>query len=399
MSDFGKLSDYIIGASIKKLSAVECDQDSSNQHELNGTKQMAQYLGKDRITYPASFIRLEDEEEKIEFLQGSVTWYDARENHPTRSEYRFYYQANPAIALSSAGDALAVILKKDGEIIFVSAPQGSQSEIELHELFDESITDSFKSFDFTESNEELTITKRFILEEVGFELNANFGKDYLGIIESKFGALAFPTTKEFSQLARKTSGELADFENVDEAIINWWDTEEAMFKQLEATIINNRLETGFQDADEFLSFSQSIRQRRYARAGRALENHLACIFETSKISFSWGPKTENNKTPDFIFPNIESYKDPDFSSDKLTMLGVKTTCKDRWRQVLTEADRISEKHLFTLQPRISTNQTNEMQDFNLQLVVPKAIKYTYTNNQQNWLWDLEHLINHLRSLQ
>ena len=27
-----------------------------------------------------------------------------------------------------------------------------------------------------------------------------------------------------------------------------------------------------------------------------------------------------------------------------SMLGVKTTCKDRWRQVLSEADRIPQKH-------------------------------------------------------
>jgi hypothetical protein len=30
------------------------------------------------------------------------------------------------------------------------------------------------------------------------------------------------------------------------------------------------------------------------------------------------------------------------------MLGVKTTCSDRWRQVLAEADRIQLKHLLTL---------------------------------------------------
>jgi hypothetical protein len=31
------------------------------------------------------------------------------------------------------------------------------------------------------------------------------------------------------------------------------------------------------------------------------------------------------------------------------MLGAKTTCKDRWRQVLTEAIKIPHKHLFTLE--------------------------------------------------
>lgn len=50
-----------------------------------------------------------------------------------------------------------------------------------------------------------------------------------------------------------------------------------------------------------------------------------------------------------------------FSIIACTMLGVKSTCKDRWRQVLSEAKRIDNKHLATLEPGISENQTAEMQ--------------------------------------
>jgi hypothetical protein len=49
---------------------------------------------------------------------------------------------------------------------------------------------------------------------------------------------------------------------------------------------------------------------------------------------------EHKSKPDFIFPGIAEYHDPHFDLNKLTMLGVKTTCSDRWRQVLAEADRI-----------------------------------------------------------
>ena len=42
------------------------------------------------------------------------------------------------------------------------------------------------------------------------------------------------------------------------------------------------------------------------------------------------------------------------------MLAAKTSCKDRWRQVLAEADRIRTKHLLTLEPAISKIQTAEM---------------------------------------
>ena len=60
----------------------------------------------------------------------------------------------------------------------------------------------------------------------------------------------------------------------------------------------------------------------------------------------------------------------------LVMLGVKSTSKDRWRQVLTEADRIPQKHLCTLEAGISAKQTDEMQRQQLTLVVPTGLHAT-----------------------
>ncbi len=70
------------------------------------------------------------------------------------------------------------------------------------------------------------------------------------------------------------------------------------------------------------------------------------------------------------------------------MLGVKSSCKDRWRQILTEADRIQQKHLLTLEAAISKNQTDEMQAKNLQLVLPEALHDTYSQEQQSWLMNI-----------
>lgn len=42
------------------------------------------------------------------------------------------------------------------------------------------------------------------------------------------------------------------------------------------------------------------------------------------------------KKPDFVFPNGECYHKLEFPGDLLTILGAKSTCKDRWRQVLNE---------------------------------------------------------------
>jgi len=120
----------------------------------------------------------------------------------------------------------------------------------------------------------------------------------------------------------------------------------------------------------------------------ALENHLELMFAECGIRYSRAALTENKSKPDFIFPGGAEYHDPGFSSLKLTMLGVKSTCKDRWRQVLAEADRIERKHLLTLEAAISVNQTDEMQAKNLQLVLPRGLHGTFTADQQAWLLDI-----------
>ena len=78
---------------------------------------------------------------------------------------------------------------------------------------------------------------------------------------------------------------------------------------------------------------------------------------------------------------------------------MKSTCKDRWRQVLSEADRVERKHLLTLEPAISTNQTDEMQARQLQLVLPRSLHATYTSAQQTWLMDVSGFVALVRERQ
>jgi hypothetical protein len=75
------------------------------------------------------------------------------------------------------------------------------------------------------------------------------------------------------------------------------------------------------------------------------------------------------------------------------MLGAKTTCKDRWRQVLAEAKRINRKHLLTLEAAISAAQTDQMQEHNLQLVIPRGLHETFTEKQQRSLLTLSDFTN------
>ncbi|HEA30705.1 MAG TPA: hypothetical protein ENH91_12080 [Leeuwenhoekiella sp.] len=178
----------------------------------------------------------------------------------------------------------------------------------------------------------------------------------------------------------------------------WMNQEERLFRRLERHIVEKRLRDGFlndeaTDVDGFIKFSLSIQNRRKSRAGYALENHIEEIFIQNKILYNREARTENKSKPDFIFPHIDNYLDFDYPAKYLNMLAAKTTCKDRWRQILTEADRIPEKHLLTLEPGISENQTNEMIVQNVKLIVPSSLKESYTERQRSWLMNLNEFIS------
>lgn len=166
-------------------------------------------------------------------------------------------------------------------------------------------------------------------------------------------------------------------DNADSIILKWLEAEFQLFRGLEEKIYRPTYTQPFANCQDLVNFSNTILNRRKSRAGKSLEHHLAEIFTSAQLRFEEQARTENGKTPDFLFPDSESYHNIIFPADKLTMLGAKTTCKDRWRQVLDEANRIDNKHLFTLQCGVSRNQLQQMKDAHLTLVVPRENKHLF----------------------
>jgi hypothetical protein len=284
----------------------------------------------------------------------------------------------------------------------VVAPRGTTAEQQLLWLFEiGEIGNKFIFRDISSNDIKLNFAGKYILNSLGFEIDET-EPDFLDLILTKFGS-QFPPTGIFSDFARSTVDNVSPIEEPDKTLITWLEREEMLFKTLEKHLVSKKLEQGFGenkiDVDDFISFSLSVQNRRKSRAGFAFENHLASIFRFQEISFSKGVKTERNNKPDFLFPSITNYHNPDFPVELLTMLGVKTTAKDRWRQILSEADKISKKHLITLEPAISINQTNEMFAQNLQLVIPQSLKETFTTSQQLNLLTLQEFIHLVRQRQ
>lgn len=390
-----KLSQYFVGVAAKRLSTVEVNKAVSNQHEFNGVSQLKEIFGTEKLTIDScQFIYIGEDEDSFLKSESALTWYDSRENHPTRSEYRLYFQSNDAVSLASEGDLLIVARQSGGSALVLVVKQGSTFERQVIWLF--GLNDNISGFEVapldSEADKEIGFIERTILETLSIETEENEASA-LDDIFSAFGE-KFPTTKIFSEFARSRANinDSATSEP-DNALLKWMNTEEILFRTLERHIVQEQIAKGFETVDEFIQFSLSVHNRRKSRVGFALEHHLETIFTLNKVSYSRGNVTENNSKPDFIFPGISSYRNEQFPVESLTMLGVKSTCKDRWRQVLSEAKRINDKHLFTLEAGISRNQTEEMKQNHLQLVLPKALHSTYMAEQQNWLMSLSEFID------
>ena len=133
--------------------------------------------------------------------------------------------------------------------------------------------------------------------------------------------------------------------------------------------------------------------------GYSLQNQLAALFDAHKLKYESQAVTGGKNKPDFIFPGSKEYRDRQFRSELLVMLGAKSTLKERWRQILTEAARIPRKHLCTLEPSISKDQTDEIAKHAVQLVVPEAFHQTCTETQRNQLWTVSAFVEFVRKMQ
>ncbi|MCF7848534.1 MAG: type II restriction endonuclease [Kiritimatiellales bacterium] len=208
----------------------------------------------------------------------------------------------------------------------------------------------------------------------------------------------FPTGNEIFQrvVAALPSSDRTTF---DQLLLKRRELEFAVFARIEEAHVLPQIQSGFLSVDEFISYSLGVANRRKSRTGKSLELNLAQIFRDAELTFAEQGVTENRKKPDFLFPSQEAYNNDTFPSAKLHMMAAKTCCKDRWRQVLNEADRIPRKHLFTLQEGISVPQFAEMTAGNLQLVVPESNKKKFPLEISSELSNLESFVSFISSTQ
>lgn len=208
----------------------------------------------------------------------------------------------------------------------------------------------------------------------------------------------FPKTKFLSESTQSILNNcIENFVNCgyDERILDLVNYEYKLYQMIESRICLPQIKGPFDTIEAFLKIALSITNRRKARAGKSLEHHVEYLLDKADIDFESQVDLEGK--PDIIIPSREAYEDPNYPDDRLFHLGIKRTCKDRWRQVVKAAPRIKHKHIFTIQQGISGNQLDEMAGQHVTLVVPQQLHTQYPEDQEIELLSLEEFITMLRN--
>lgn len=357
---------------------------SPNDVGRTGSHQCGYYLPK---TIWQSYSPYPPEKGKNSDHYVKILWQDGRETEScikwygkgTRSEYRLtrFGRDFPFLLSDNIGSLLVLVVS--GPATFLGYVLDSDDDItEIQAALGVEVIGSWALYDASAAplpeTEEACMDRNFRIFSEAIE--------------------DFPTTTWFSEKSRAALIEcIANFldTKIDLQLVKFIEAEYRLFQLIERRLSQNEISRLFKSIDDFLSTAASIMNRRKARAGRSLENHTEFILRNAGIPFEMRPNVDGR--PDILIPGKAQYENPAFPSSKLLVIGVKTTCKDRWRQVLNEAKRIPHKHILTIQQGISGNQLEEMHRSNVSLIVPKPIQKQYPCGTGIELLSLEDFVN------
>jgi hypothetical protein len=212
----------------------------------------------------------------------------------------------------------------------------------------------------------------------------------------------FPAT---AVIAQQTLDALLDCDDVfemrsaDARLLHLVEAEYSLFQKVEEHLLHADLIRPFAGIQDFLQKAQTVLQRRKSRAGASLEKHVEHVLQAAGIRFDRQASIEGGKKPDLLLPGKREYEDDAFPAERILLVGVKRTCRDRWRQVLNEGDRAEKKYILTLQQGISVTQLDEMAAHHVTLIVPRELHSAYPAAYRGRLLSVDAFIDRARALQ
>ena len=209
----------------------------------------------------------------------------------------------------------------------------------------------------------------------------------------------FPTGLEiFLETEKAAANHLPHIWNgsADERLSAMLALEYRLFRMIEHRLMIQEVQQNFKDIEAFLVTAKTTLQRRVSRAGRSFEYHVESLLKREGIPFDRQPKLDGT-SPDIIIPSAAAYYDETYPKDKTFVLAIKTTCKDRWRQVIQEAPRVDRRYLLTTQQGISPAQLNQMKASNVHLIVPESQHNQYAPELRRDLPNVDQFLQSVRA--
>ncbi|MDB0039019.1 type II restriction endonuclease [Actinomycetota bacterium] len=395
------LFDWIVDAqtygkfiTAKRLSANDTGATGANQAGPYVTRSVVDQLFPEihhrrdtvnpKITIQSSFSSPVAETQNV-----TLTWYNNKFRDRTRNEFRLTGwggQTSPIQSLESTGSLVLFAFSRNSEAEHVC-------DLWLcHDIFEEEIAE-----------------RALGIVEPGTMVMLFSPSGSASPIEDTLDSFSLPVAWE----GRWPTGEELVRESVlrvpgkgieiDKLLIDRRETERELYRQVENIMIladvQERSKDGFNSVDDFVRFANPITNRRMSRSGKSLELHVMNLLQGEGLHFEYDQKIEGDKRPDFLFPSVHAYEDPSTPPIKLSMLAVKTTIKDRWRQILQEAGRIPTKHLLTLQEGVSPTQYAQIKEAQVVLVVPKPLHSKYPKSFRSELVTVKDFVDYIKNLE
>lgn len=394
---------------VKRIAAVEVDPESSNQHEFNAGK-LRVGLGFGRVSVngrlDATYFGGEDDSE-ADVSTGDYTLYDAREAHPTRTEYRLYYNTPLLTERARPGDLLVLFRAPESDdLTAVVARAGSEAE---RKLLDAIFVDDRPSLDSFRLTTPPVPSQELVEELVAAMAPApaiarTYGATAHPLYEMALAAGRLPPTTTMSKAAQELvhaahgigmAPDLQlDYGLAAETELYYGISDELGERKLAALVAARE---GFRAVAAYVS---STKQAAKSRRGTSLQNHFMAVLDAARIPYYPQCETEAGETPDFVVPGCHEYHESTFPTERLRMVACKSTAKERWRQVLNEANRIGEKYFLTLDPALSDETIRSMNGSRIRPFLPRSIleRYYATRTTRAQLWTVAELVAELQAV-
>lgn len=401
----------LAGVAAKRVSRSEAYPHVSRDGGLQGVSAIRALLGSCPQRLAAVFVGLSEAEgETVQVTDvGTAYWHDPRADNPSRGPEPRAYLTPPFLhQFGEVGDLAIVLLHDSGDLTLVLAQSGSSAELQLLAAFGLRDPRVGGRGVLAEADRVVDVAKyREVFESIGLPVAVALDSLTSAVLESacrKHAGCglddllgANTETRVVSAIAREVAPQ--GDTTADEQLVAWLNAEEDLYYLAEEACYRDQVAAGFDSVQQMLEFAKAPLQRRRSRAGHSLENHFRHILEERGVPHApAGTRTENKSTPDVLVPSKAAYDDVDLPDAHVTMVALKRTCKDRWRQILREADRVSEKFLLTVDPGLSSDQVKAMRAEGLRLVVPAGLHDEYEPDVQHHLLTVEQCVAELQAV-